>query len=144
LTTAATAPGLFTQNSSGSGAGSILNQDYSVNGPGNAAAKGSVVMVYLTGEGQTNPPSVTGAITTVTTPPPGSSQVTPAPVSLPISVLINGQPAPYVYAGEAPGFVAGLMQLNAQIPPNAPSGALSIQISIGGNSSQNGVTISVQ
>jgi len=141
LTTMVTAPGLFTQNSSGSGPGCILNQDYSSNGPNNPAAKGSVVMVYLTGEGQTNPPSITGAITTATLPPP---QVTPAPVSLPISVLINGQPAPYVYAGEAPGFVAGLMQLNAQIPPNAPSGALSIQISIGGNSSQNGVTISVQ
>jgi uncharacterized protein (TIGR03437 family) len=141
LTSAATAPGLFTQNSSGSGPGCILNQDYSVNGPSNGAAKGSIVMVYLTGEGQTNPPSVTGAITTATLPPP---QVTPAPASLPIGVLINGQPAPYVYAGEAPGFVAGLMQLNVQIPATTPSGNLSITVSIGGNTSQNGVTVSVQ
>jgi len=39
LTTVATAPGLFTQNASGSGPGAILNQDNSVNGPGNRAAK---------------------------------------------------------------------------------------------------------
>ena len=77
LTTTATAPGLFTQNASGSGPGAILNQDNSVNGPGNRAAKGSIVQVYLTGEGQTSPASVTGAITTATLPAP---QVTPAPL----------------------------------------------------------------
>jgi uncharacterized protein (TIGR03437 family) len=137
---AATAPGLFTQNSSGKGLGAILNQDYSLNGPGNPAAKGGIVQVYLTGEGQTNPPSVTGAITTATLPPP---QVTPAP-ALPIKVLIGGQSAVYAYAGEAPGLVAGTMQLNVQIPANAPSGALSIQVSIGGNISQNGVLVSVE
>ena len=68
--------------------------------------------------------------------------MTPA-VPLPIQVLINRQPALYVYAGEAPGEVAGLMQLNVQIPSNAPSGNLSITVSIGGNISQNGVTVSV-
>jgi uncharacterized protein (TIGR03437 family) len=36
------------------------------------------------------------------------------------------------------------MQLNVQIPANAPSGALSIQVSIGGNISQNGVLVSVE
>ena len=140
LTTTTTAPGLFTQNASGSGAGAILNQDNSVNGPGNRAAKGSIVQVYLTGEGQTSPPSVTGAITNANLPPP---QVTPAPL-LAVGVTINGQPALYVYAGEAPGLVAGMMQLNVQIPANAPSGDLAIVVSIGGKASQNGVTVSVQ
>jgi hypothetical protein len=37
-TTTTTAPGLFTQNASGSGPGAILNQDNSLNGPGNRAA----------------------------------------------------------------------------------------------------------
>ncbi len=140
LNSVTTAPGLFTQNSQGSGPGAILNQDYSVNGPGNPAAKGSIVMVFMTGEGQTSPPGVTGAITTGTLPPP---QVTPAPL-LPISVLINGSPALWTYAGEAPGMAAGLMQLNVQIPANAPSGPLSIQVYIGSNISQNGVTVSVR
>jgi uncharacterized protein (TIGR03437 family) len=140
LTSTTTMPGLFTQNSSGSGPGAILNQDYSLNGPNNAAAKGSIVMVFMTGEGQTSPQGVTGAITTGTLPPP---QVTPAPL-LPIGVLINGQPALWTYAGEAPGLAAGLMQLNVQIPPNALSGNLSITVSIGSNISQNGVTVSVR
>ena len=140
VTLAATAPGLFAQNSSGRGPGAILNQDSSLNGPGNPAAKGSIVQVFMTGEGQTSPPSVTGAITTVSLPPP---QVTPAPVQL-IQVWINGQPTPYTYAGEAPDMIAGVMQLNVQIPSAAPSGPLSIQVSVGGNMSQNGITVTVQ
>ena len=134
------APGLFAQNASGSGPGAILNQDNSLNGPSHPAAKGSIVQVFMTGEGQTSPQSVTGAITSVTLPPP---QVTPAP-SQAIQVSIGGQPALYTYAGEAPGMVAGVMQLNVQIPANAPSGALSIQVSVGGNMSQNGITVTVQ
>jgi len=140
LTSTTTVPGLFTQNASGSGPGAILNQDNSLNGPGNRAAKGSIVQVYMTGEGQTSPPSVTGTITTATLPPP---QVTPAPL-LAVGVTINGLPALYVYAGEAPGLVAGMMQLNVQIPANAASGDLPIVVSIGGKASQNGVTVSVQ
>ena len=96
--------------------------------------------MFLTGEGQTSPPSVTGKITTATLPPP---QVTPAPL-LAVGVLINGQPASWTYAGEAPNLAAGLMQLNVQIPLNAPSGPLSIVVSIGGNFSQTGVTVSVR
>jgi uncharacterized protein (TIGR03437 family) len=140
VTSAATALGLFAQNSSGSGPGAILNQDNSLNGPGHPAAKGSIVQVFLTGEGLTNPPSVTGAITVANLPPP---QVTPQPVQL-IQVWIDGQPVNYTYAGEAPGMVAGVMQLNVQVPTGVPSGALSIQVSMGGNMSQNGITVSVQ
>jgi uncharacterized protein (TIGR03437 family) len=140
LSVAATAPGLFAQNASGSGPGAILNQDNSLNGPGHPAAKNSILQVYMTGEGQTSPPGVTGAITTVTLPPP---QVTPAPVQ-PIQVWINGQPALYTYAGEAPDMVAGIMQLNVQIPSNAPSGPVSIQVSVGGNMSQSGITVAVE
>jgi uncharacterized protein (TIGR03437 family) len=140
LSLATAAPGLFAQNASGSGAGAILNQNNSLNGPSHPAAKGSIVQVYMTGEGQTTPLGVTGAITTVTLPFP---QVTPAPVQ-PIQVWIGGQPALSTYAGEAPGMVAGVMQLNVQIPANAPSGPLAIQVSAGGNMSQIGITVTVQ
>jgi uncharacterized protein (TIGR03437 family) len=61
-----------------------------------------------------------------------------------VGVTINGLSALCVYAGEAPRLVAGMMQLNVQIPPNAPSGNLPITVSIGGNTSQNGVTVSVE
>jgi uncharacterized protein (TIGR03437 family) len=138
LTTAA--PGLFAQNASLSGLGAILNQNNSLNGPSHPAAKGSIVQVFLTGEGQTIPQGVTGKITGLTLPPP---QVTPAPVQ-PITVTVGGQPATYTYAGEAPGMVAGVMQINVQIPANAPSGALAIQVSVGGIMSQSGITVTVQ
>jgi uncharacterized protein (TIGR03437 family) len=37
-----------------------------------------------------------------------------------------------------------MMQLNVQIPATVPSGDLQILVSIGGNTSQSGVTVSVQ
>jgi len=141
LSLGASAMALFAQNSSGSGPGAILNQDNSLNGPGNPAAKGSIVQVFMTGEGQTYPQGITGKITGVTLPPP---QVTPAPV-LPITVGIDFQPTVLTYAGEAPGMVAGLMQLNVQIPADVPSGALEITLWIGANvSPQSGITVTVQ
>ena len=139
LTTTSTNPALFTANGTGSGPAAILNQDNSYNGPDNPAPKGSYITVYLTGEGQTSPPGVTGQVTTVSQVPP----VTPRP-TLPVAVLINGQPASIAFYGEAPTFVSGVMQLNIQIPANAPSGILPIQVSVGGNSSPSGVTVFVQ
>jgi uncharacterized protein (TIGR03437 family) len=140
LSLATAAPGLFAQNASGSGPGAILNQDNTLNGPGHPAARGSIVQVFMTGEGQTTPQGVTGALTTVTLPPP---QVTPAPVQL-VQALIGGYEALYTYAGEAPGMVAGLMQLNVQIPTGVPSGTLSILVYVGGSISQSSITVSVQ
>jgi uncharacterized protein (TIGR03437 family) len=139
LSVAASAPGLFSQNASGGGQGAILNQDNTLNWGGNLAAPGSIVQMFLTGEGQTNPPGVTGAITSATLPPP---QVTPAP-ALPIQVSIGGQPAVYTYAGEAPGMVAGVMQLNVRIPANVQPGLDFVVVSIGGKMSQGGITVSV-
>jgi uncharacterized protein (TIGR03437 family) len=140
LSLAASAPGMFAQNSSGSGLGAILNQDNSLNGPGNPAAKGSIVQMFMTGEGQTSPLGVTGAITSVTLPPP---QVTPAPLLAPV-VDIDGRTALCTYVGEAPGMAAGVMQLNVQIPAYVGSGALRIQVWFLFNVSQNGITVSVQ
>ncbi len=64
---APSAPGLFTQNETGQGAGAILNQDSSLNTPQNPASRGTIVQIFLTGEGQTNPPGVTGAVTGLAT-----------------------------------------------------------------------------
>lgn len=52
-------PGIFTQDSSGDGQASILNQDYSLNSAAHPAKKGSAVMVYTTGLGMVNPPWLT-------------------------------------------------------------------------------------
>jgi len=136
---ATTSPGIFTLNSSGTGPGAIVNQNNTVNSPSNPATRGETVVVYLTGEGQTSPPGVTGKVTLVAATPP----ITPTPL-LPIAVTIGGQAATYTFAGEAPGFVSGVMQLNVVVPANIAAGDQPIVVSIGPNASQTGVTVSVR
>jgi uncharacterized protein (TIGR03437 family) len=138
-------PGIFTQNYESAGPGLIFNSDgHTVNTPNTPAAKGSVIAVYMTGGGLTSPPSVNGSITPTT---PGS--VLPKPL-LAVTATVGGLPATVTYAGAAPGFVAGFMQVNVTIPPRAPSGILPLVISLGattvsaGTPSQPGVTVAVQ
>lgn len=115
-------PGIFTLNASGSGLGAILNQDLTVNGPLNPAAPGSVIVIYATGGGVTDPPSVDGEIT---------GQVLARPVS-PVEVTIGGQPAELLYAGAAPGLVSGVLQANARVPAEPQSlGAVPVRLKIG-------------
>ena len=132
------APGIFTQSASGSGPGAILNQDYSVNGPNSPAARGSVVQVFMTGEGKTTPTAVTGKVNNVT----NASQL-PVPL-LPVTASVGGQPAQVLFAAEAPGFVSGVMQVNLLIPQAAASGGQPIVINVGTTPSQTGVTVAVQ
>ena len=132
---APTAPGIFTLNESGSGQGAIMNQDGSINGPGNPAAGGDVVSIYGTGEGQTTPLGTDGII------------VTAADLRQPVqtvTVSIGGQNATVLYAGSAGDEVAGLLQIDARVPLGiTPSTATPVTITIGG-SSQPGVTMAVQ
>ena len=132
-------PALFTSDGSGKGEGSFLNQNTSYNGKAHPAPKGSYIVLYLTGEGKTLPVGTTGKVTVLSATPP----LTPQPV-LPVSVVINDQPADVAFYGEAPGMVSGVMQLNVQVPVDALSGELSIKVSVGGTSTQSGVTVSVQ
>ncbi|HLG94852.1 MAG TPA: FG-GAP-like repeat-containing protein [Bryobacteraceae bacterium] len=131
---AASAPALFTADGSGQGQGAILNQDGSVNAPGNPAARGSVVVLYATGAGATNPPGIDGMI---------ASSSLDAPM-LPVSVSIGGAPAQVLYAGAAPGLVSGVLQINARVPDASNSGAASVVLQVGAALSQPGVTLSVQ
>jgi uncharacterized protein (TIGR03437 family) len=139
LTPAPTMPALFTANGTGNGPAAAFNQDLSYNSPNHPAPKGSTVVLFMTGEGQTSPAGVTGKVTTVSATPP----LTPQPL-LPVAVFIDDQPATVAWYGEAPTLVSGVLQLNVQIPANVPSGSLPLSVSVGGNYSQNGVTISVQ
>jgi trimeric autotransporter adhesin len=150
VTTTTTVPGIFTQNGAGTGPGAILNGDGSVNGPTHPAAKGSVVSVFMTGEGATSPAGTDAKVTCGVT-GAGCTSLSQIPVPLlPLAVLVNGQPAGlstapgWVGYGEAPGLVSGVLQVTVVIPANAPSGNIPITISVGGNSSQQNVTVSVQ
>jgi uncharacterized protein (TIGR03437 family) len=139
LTSASAVPALFTSAGLGNGPAAAVNQDGSYNSPTSPAAKGSTVVLFVTGEGQTSPAGVMGKVTALSNAPP----VTPHPV-LPVRVLIGGQSASVASYGEAPGLASGVVQLAVQIPLNVPSGNLPISVSVGGDSSPTGVTISVQ
>jgi uncharacterized protein (TIGR03437 family) len=129
------APGIFSLDSSGSGQGAILNQNFSVNGPNNAAARGSVVMIYATGEGQTAPAGIDGLVTSGTLRLPLQS----------VTVTIGGQAARVLYAGSAPGLVAGVLQVNAEVPEGVtPGAAVQVVVTIGGVRSQANVTMAVR
>src|SRR5262249_48951340 len=54
-------PGIFTLSSQGTGQGAILNQDFSVNGPGNGAAAGDIISIYMTGLGAPNSTAIDNA-----------------------------------------------------------------------------------
>jgi xyloglucan-specific exo-beta-1,4-glucanase len=130
-----TVPGIFTLSASGSGAGTILNEDYSVNSPSNAAARGDYILIYATGEGETAPSGIDGLITL---------SLTLLPL-LPVTVQIDGIDATVEFAGEAPGIVAGVLQVNAQIPAGAhPGPSVPVVIKVAGVASQPGVTVAVK
>jgi uncharacterized protein (TIGR03437 family) len=137
----AAAPGVFTLNGSGTGTGAITNGSGGVNGPKNPAARGSPAFFYITGEGQTDPPGTTGQVTSVNT--VGGGPLTPQPL-LRVSVTVGGQPAAVTFAGEAPGTVAGILQVNIVVPSDLPPGDLPLVVSVGSLMSQDGVTVTVQ
>jgi uncharacterized protein (TIGR03437 family) len=130
----ASSPGLFAQSVTGSGQGAILNDDGSPNSATNPAPKGSTVVLYATGAGQTTPAGSDGLV---------ASDVLPRPV-LPVSVTIDGQAAHVFYAGAAPGQVAGVMQVNVEVPAGTRSGDVPVVLRVGSASSPPVVTLAVQ
>lgn len=136
LTVAPAVPGLFTVSQTGTGPGAILNHDRSVNTASHPAAKGSVIVLYAAGGGETSPPGVTGNIT----PTDGSGLKDVSGVT----VTVGGLDCTIVYAGSAPGFVEGALQINARLPADIPSGAQTVVVKVGTASSPSGVTVAVQ
>jgi uncharacterized protein (TIGR03437 family) len=130
---AAAAPAVFTYNYSGMGEAVALNQDGTLNGPGNAAPTGSDVTLYETGEGQTNPAGTDGLL---------GSATPPAPV-LPVTVTIGGQPAAVVSYGGVPGEVAGIMRIVAKVPSGLAPGNAAVVVTVGTTQTQAGVTLAV-
>jgi uncharacterized protein (TIGR03437 family) len=131
---AGSVPSLFTADASGKGQGAILNQDSSVNSPSNPAKRGSVVVLFGTGEGLTDPPGINGKI---------AADELPKPL-LPLSVTIDGKDALVLYAGAAPGEVAGVIQVNVVVPDGVSSGAVPVVLKVGLASSRSDVLVSIQ
>lgn len=127
-------PAIFTAGG-GTGQAAALNQDNSANSASNPAAVGTVLQVYMTGAGQTSPAGVDGLLAG-STPWLPLSQVT---------ATIGGVPATVQYAGSSFGLVAGVTQVNVQIPQGVPpGGAVPIVIQVGANPSPSGVNVAIQ
>ncbi|MGI8988132.1 MAG: hypothetical protein ACR2I2_00950 [Bryobacteraceae bacterium] len=134
LPVVSSAPAIFTVAATRKGQGAILNRDFSPNGPSNPAAPGSIVMIYATGEGQTDPPGADGKLT---------NDVLPRPLQA-VGVQIGGVDADVLYAGGAPGLVAGLLQVNVRVPAGISDPAAPVLLRIGGAAGPVGATLAVQ
>jgi len=137
LPVVAASPSLFSANASGTGPGAILNNaDLSKNSPSNPAAAGSVVVLFATGAGLLKPAVADGVLIPSTNPPL---------IAQTVSVTIGGQNATVVYQGSAPGLVAGVNQIDVQVPAGiTPGSAVPVTITVGGASSANTVTMAVK
>jgi uncharacterized protein (TIGR03437 family) len=144
-------PGIFRLQPGVSSQAAAVNQDGTLNGPSNPAARGSVVSVWGTGFGLIDPPCATGGLN-----PP-----VPANLAAGLSVLIaDGSPqavpvayAPARYAGSAPTLPCGVEQINLQVPAYIQPGVYQffpwsgMELSAGGQSvamASIGVTIAVK
>jgi uncharacterized protein (TIGR03437 family) len=130
---AAAAPAIFSANASGKGQGAILNQDFSVNGTGNPAIRGSAIAIYLTGAGAMQTPVTDGQLASATT-----------NIEQDVTVHIGGVAVKPLYAGAAPGIVQGVVQINAVIPTSLAVGNQPIDVAIGSVPSPAGVTVAVK
>lgn len=137
----AVAPAVFTSNASGSGQIAAVNPDGTINSASNPAHLGSFVAIYITGAGSTTSP-IDGQVASSTC---GVSCL-PVPLSS-IQVKIgtrfltvgNG----ITYAGNAPSLVAGMTQINFQIPATLIPGSIPVQVIVNNIPSQPGTYISV-
>jgi uncharacterized protein (TIGR03437 family) len=133
---ATAAPAIFTADLSGKGqaaAVNIQNGIWAYNSAAHPLNAGDYVELFLTGTGQTNPPSVDGQVT------PNANEL----VAASVTVTLGGRTFTAQYAGGAPGAVAGLTQVNVQIPSGLTAGAVPVSVQVGSVSTQPGVTIAV-
>jgi len=122
------APAIFSLTSTGSGQGAILNQNGTVNSASNPAARGEVIVIYATGEGQTTPAGVNGSV-------PRAAAELKAPLGA-VKVRIGGVEVTPLYAGSAPFIVAGMMQVNATVPAGiTPGSSVPVELIVGNSTS---------
>ena len=133
-TVAASSPAIFAV-SNGVGQGAVLNQDNSPNSAANPASAGSVLQVFSTGIGATNPVGSDGKIADATALIP----------VLQVTATIGGVAAPVQYAGSSNGLVDGVTQVNVAIPAGVQTGnTVPLVLHVGGASGVAGITVAIR
>jgi endo-1,4-beta-xylanase len=130
----ATAPALFSLDSTGTGPGAILDMNYRLNSRFNPAKAGDTVLLFATGAGAITPAGPDGGLV---------GDTLPKPIA-PVSVQIGGKDAAVSYAGGAPGLTNGLLQVNVVIPAGLTPGPQPVVLKVGTTSSTSAVTVAVQ
>jgi len=97
--------------------------------PYTTAKRGDIISLYLTGQGAVTPTIATGAAPNLSTP----LSSLPAPVGG-TTVTVDNIVCNLQFAG-IPYYLVGVMQINYQIPDNAPLGPQAVVVTIGGVSS---------
>jgi uncharacterized protein (TIGR03437 family) len=134
ISVTSTSPGLYTLDGTGRGNVLAILANGSINERNNPAIRGTEVAIYATGLGQTDPALTDGIVVEG---PRRSTQM--------VSVMVGNTPAEIIYAGAAPGGIAGVYQVNFIVPAAAAtSSSVPISVRAGNNASPGGTTISVQ
>jgi uncharacterized protein (TIGR03437 family) len=118
------------------GGTSIPVADPSLVPGGQAAQPGQIVTLWGTGFGDFMQPVPTGQLATV-----ADSLATAITVTIGTTTLSS---ADVLYAGASPGLLGGVYQFNVRIPASTPNGDTAVTITIGGSSTQAGLTSPVQ
>lgn len=129
-----TSPAIFTLTGSGTGPGAILNQNGSLNTDENPAEPGSVIAIYLTGLGELDPTPVDGEVITS-----ANLRIRNA-----TQVRVGTQDAGVNYVGAAPGFIAGVYQVNIVVPQGLGPGRHPVRITSAGIASPDTATVAVR
>jgi uncharacterized protein (TIGR03437 family) len=129
----AQSPSIFILDDKGTGA-VVKNADFSLVTADNRAKAGDVLVVYLTGLGQTTPSVTTGGLVV---PPSGGFNNTGT-----VTVTIGGQNATVVYSIASPNF-AGLYQTAVTVPSGL-TGSSAPLILRSGTTASNTVNIAIQ
>jgi len=126
--------GVFTLDATGRGQAAALNQDGTINSPLRPARRGEWMVLYATGLGKTDPPSVDGTV-----------NETPWGVPLQsVKVFLNSQEVDVLFVGSAPGLIAGVFQLNVRIPADFPfSGIQPVTLRVGDFSINPAATVAI-
>jgi uncharacterized protein (TIGR03437 family) len=98
----------------------VFNEGFIPNSRANPASAGSSVTIYLSGAGNTNPPSQDGQVNGL----PAAAPATP------VTLRFVDDTDTVTFAGAAPGLVAGILQVNF-IAPQASASNVNVKASGG-------------